>query len=47
MLAEERKPLELEAEFYVGKSLPPKLKFQFDALEATEQALRSALRPEQ
>jgi hypothetical protein len=44
VLAEERKPLDLEAEFYLGKSLPPKLKFQFDALDATEQALRSALR---
>jgi hypothetical protein len=41
-LAEERKPLEAEAEFYVGKPLPAKLRAQFDANEAATEAQRDA-----
>jgi len=41
-LADERKPLEAEAEFYVGKALPPKLRAQFDANEAATEAQRDA-----
>lgn len=40
-LAEERKPLLDEAEFYKGKTLPPKLKQQFDANDAAQDAQRS------
>jgi hypothetical protein len=38
----ERKPLREEAEFYQGKTLPPKLKAALDANEASAEALRSA-----
>lgn len=38
-LAEERKPLEIEAEFYVGKPLPVPLKRQIDANDAAKQAV--------
>jgi hypothetical protein len=41
-LADERKPLEAEAEFYVGKPLPAKLRAQFDANEAATEAQRDA-----
>ena len=37
-LAKERKPLTDEAEFYVGKSLPAKLKAQLDANDAAVEA---------
>ena len=37
-LAVERKPLESEAEFYKGKTLPAKLKHQLDANDAAVQA---------
>jgi hypothetical protein len=37
-----RKPLRDEAEFYVGKPLPPKLKAQIDANEASVEAQRAA-----
>ncbi len=43
LLAEDRVPLDLEAEFYVGKTLPMKLKRQFDSIEATETGLQAAL----
>lgn len=39
-LAAERKPLSDEAEFYVGKPLPPKLKQQLDANDAAAEAQR-------
>jgi hypothetical protein len=39
-LAVERKPLTDEAEFYVGKPLPPKLKQQLDANDAAAEAQR-------
>lgn len=41
-LANERKPLMNEAEFYQGKSLPPKLKALLDANDAAAEALRSS-----
>jgi hypothetical protein len=41
-LAAERKPLRDEAEFYQGKTLPPKLKAAIDANDATYEAQRSA-----
>lgn len=41
-LAAERKPLRDEAEFYVGKPLPPKLKAAIDANDAALDAQRSA-----
>jgi hypothetical protein len=37
-----RKPLLAEAEFYVGKPLPPKLRSALDANDASAEALRSA-----
>lgn len=40
-LEAERKPLLDEAEFYKGKQLPPKLKQQFDANDAAQDAQRS------
>lgn len=40
-LAEERKPLVNEAEFYVGKALPAKLKQQLDANDAAIEAQRT------
>ena len=39
-LERERKPLQQEAEFYQGKAMPPKLKQQLDANEATRTAQR-------
>lgn len=39
-LAAERKPLKDEAEFYVGKPLPSKLKQQLDANDASSEAQR-------
>jgi hypothetical protein len=41
-LAAERKPLANEAEFYVGKPLPAKLKGQLDANDAALEAQRSS-----
>jgi hypothetical protein len=38
----ERKPLREEAEFYVGKTLPPKLRSAMDANEAAVEAQRNA-----
>jgi hypothetical protein len=38
-LAVERKPLELEAEFYKGKTIPIKLKRQIDANDVARQAI--------
>jgi hypothetical protein len=43
-VSEDRKPLEQEAEFYAGRKLPLKLKHQFETLDATEQALKIALK---
>jgi hypothetical protein len=40
-LTKERKPLLDEAEFYVGKPLPPLLKQQLDGNEATTEAQRA------
>jgi hypothetical protein len=42
-LAAERKPLLDEAEFYVGKTLPPKLRQALDANDASTDAQRSSL----
>jgi hypothetical protein len=42
-LANERKPLMDESEFYVGKPLPGKLKLQLDANDASFDAQRSLL----
>ena len=41
-LAAERKPLLAEAEFYVGKALPPKLRGQLDANDAATSAQRES-----
>ncbi len=41
-LASERKPLLNEAEFYQGRQLPPKLRQQLDANDASADAQRSA-----
>jgi hypothetical protein len=41
-LATERKPLRDEAEFYVGKTLPPKLRAAIDANDAAVDAQRAA-----
>lgn len=41
-LEAERKPLLSEAEFYVGKALPPKLRMQLDANDAATSAQREA-----
>jgi len=41
-LASERKPLTSEAEFYQGRRLPPKLKQQLDANDASAEAQRAA-----
>lgn len=43
LLAEDRIPLDREAEFYVGRPLPVKLKRQYDTIEATEAGLQTAL----
>ena len=42
-LEEERKPLLADAEFYVGKSLPPKLKAQLDANEVSTEGQRGQI----
>jgi hypothetical protein len=42
-LATERKPLNNEAEFYLGRALPPKLKQQIDANDAAVEAQRAAM----
>lgn len=42
-LAAERRPLNDEAEFYKGRTLPTKLKLQMDANEASVDAQRSAM----
>lgn len=42
-LAAERKPLLAEAEFYVGKNLPAKLRVAMDANDAAMEAQRSAV----
>lgn len=42
-LEEERKPLLADAEFYVGKSLPPKLKGQLDANEVSTAGQRAQI----
>ncbi len=42
-LAVERKPLLDEAEFYIGKALPPKLRSQLDANDAAAAAQREAM----
>ena len=41
ILAKERKPLIDEAEFYVGRPMPPKLKQQLDANQASADAMRT------
>lgn len=46
-LAAERKPLADEAEFYKGKALPPKLKQQFDAVDASAEAQRALVTNQQ
>ena len=46
-LAVERKPLMEEAEFYVGKPQPIKLKTQLDANDASGEALRDLLKNQQ
>lgn len=46
-LAAERKPLLNEAEFYVGKALPLKLRSQLDANDAAAEAQRSLIQNQQ
>lgn len=46
-LALERKPLNDEAEFYLGRVMPPKLKTQIDANDAAQEAQRSAVANQQ
>ena len=46
-LAAERKPLQNEAEFYTGKTLPQRLKQQLDANDATTDAQRSLIQNQQ
>jgi hypothetical protein len=46
-LATERKPLLDEAEFYVGKQMPAKLKQQLDANEAATEAQRALIQNQQ
>ena len=43
LLATERKPLLDEAEFYVGKPLPAKLKAQFEANDVSAEAQRALM----
>ncbi|MFO1218528.1 MAG: hypothetical protein U1E89_09175 [Burkholderiaceae bacterium] len=43
-LADERKPLVNEAEFYKGKKMPPRLKQQLDGNDATTLAQRQAMK---
>jgi hypothetical protein len=47
VLATERKPLLDEAEFYVGRTMPAKLKQQLDANDATAEAQRTLLQNQQ
>ena len=47
LLLEERKPLQNEAEFYVGKSLPAKVKLGLDANDAALEAQRSLVQNQQ
>ena len=47
LLLQERKPLEDEKEFYVGKSLPHKLKHALDANDAALEAQRSLVQNQQ
>ena len=47
LLAAERKPLIDEAEFYIGKPLPAKLKQQLDANDATTEAQRTLIQNQQ
>jgi len=47
VLANERKPLNNEAEFYVGKPLPLKLKQALDANDATTDAQRTLIQNQQ
>lgn len=46
-LALERKPLALEAEFYLGKPLPPKLKTQIETVDVSIQAQHSLVGTQQ
>ena len=46
-LAAERKPLQSETEFYVGKSLPTELKLKLDANDAAVAAQRDFIRNQQ
>ncbi len=46
-LADERKPLMNEAEFYVGRQMPLKLRQQLDANEAASQAQRNLIANQQ
>lgn len=47
LLANERKPLLDETEFYVGKALPPKLRAQLDANDAATDAQRTLIQNQQ
>jgi hypothetical protein len=47
LLLEERKPLQNEAEFYVGKSLPNKVRLGLDANDAALEAQRSLVQNQQ
>jgi len=47
LLASERKPLMDEAEFYIGKPLPTKLRTQLDAVDAATDAQRSLIQNQQ
>jgi len=47
LLASERKPLTDEAEFYIGKPLPTKLRTQLDANDAATDAQRSLIQNQQ
>ena len=47
LLLQERKPLEDEREFYVGKPLPSKLKLALDANDASLEAQRSLVQNQQ
>lgn len=47
LLAQERKPLTDEAEFYVGKPLPAKLRQQLDANDAATEAQRTLIQNQQ
>ncbi len=47
LLAKERKPLLDEAEFYVGRPMPPLLKQQLDANDASNEAQKTLLQNQQ